>query len=81
MRFKDWLFTEGFDTHCKLGLYPPIDDALGQYPPLYAAARSPDLITYYYIQYGKKGVESKDGYVYYRDDDPRIKNAKMKVNK
>ena len=36
MRFKNWLLKENATrTGAKLGLYPTINDALGQYPPLY----------------------------------------------
>lgn len=52
----------------KLGLYAPIDDVLGQYPPLYSMARVADLITYIDIAY-KGGVpKSKDGIVDYTAD-------------
>jgi len=66
---------EGFSTGAKLGLYPPIEDALGQYPPLYATARAPDVITYIDIAYGKKGPTSKKGLVHYHDKDPRVSNT------
>lgn len=74
MKFKEWL-NEGYATGAKLGLYPPIADALGQYPPLYATPRAADLITYYYMQYGKKGVDSANGLVHYHDKDPRVTNT------
>ncbi len=75
MRFREWFLQEGYRTGAKLGLYPPIDDALGQYPPLYATPRAADLITYYWIHYGSKGVDSSNGLVHYHDEDPRIKNV------
>ena len=78
MNFKKW-FNEGFNTD-RIGLYPPIADMLGQVPPLYAAARSPDLITYFDIAYGKNRLDSKNGLVHYHDQDPRIKKH-AKVNK
>lgn len=71
---------EGFTTGAKIGLYPPIDDALGQYPPLYATARSADVITYIDIAYGSKGPTSKDGIVRYHDKDPRVRNTHIKKN-
>lgn len=75
MEFKKWL-AEGYRTGAKLGLYPPIEDALGQYPFLYGTARSADLITYIDIMYGKKGIDSKNGLVYYHEKDPRVRNTK-----
>lgn len=77
MKFKEWI-NEGFGTGCKLGLYAPLDDALGQYPPLYATARSADLITYIDLMYGAKGVKSKGGIVTYDEDDPRHKNVRKR---
>lgn len=61
--FKEWLAEEGYATGGKLGLYPPIDDALGQYPPLYATARIPDVITYIDIAYGKNGPPGEGGFI------------------
>jgi len=66
MRFKDWLLSEnGNRTGAKIGLYAPIDDALGQYPPLYGTPSAADLITYIDIHYGKKGVPGKNGIIRY----------------
>ena len=76
MRFKEWLLNDGFATGAKLGLYPPIDDALGQYPPLYGIPRASDLVTYIDIAYSGKGPTSKDGIVKYHDKDPRITKGK-----
>lgn len=57
MNFKEWLLIENESrTGTRLGLYPSIYDSLGQYPPLYSTPISADFITYYDIQYGKKGV-------------------------
>ncbi len=61
--FKEWLIKEGFATAGKIGLYPPIDDALGQYPPLYATARIPDVITYIDIAYHGKEPPGEDGFI------------------
>lgn len=52
-------------TGAKLGLYPPIEDALGQYPPLYGIPSAADLITYIDIAFGKKGVPGKNGIIKY----------------
>jgi hypothetical protein len=61
---EDWLIKENASrTSCKLGLYPEIYSILGQYPPLYAAPKAADFITYYYIQYGAKGAPTKNGIV------------------
>ena len=50
MRFKNWLLKENATrTGAKLGLYPTVNDALGQYPPLYGIPTAADLITYIYI--------------------------------
>lgn len=76
MNFKEWLLLDGFTTGSKLGLYPPLDDNLGQYPPLYGTARSPDLITYIDMMYGRKGPYSKDGKIFYHDDDVRHRNSR-----
>ena len=40
MNFKKWLYSENYRTGAKLGLYPTIEDAIGQFPPLYATARA-----------------------------------------
>jgi hypothetical protein len=69
MRFKQWLLDENSSrTGAKLGLYPSLMDALGQYPPLYGTPTSADLITYIYIQFGKKGVPGKNGIIKYSDE-------------
>lgn len=68
MRFKRFLqlHENGSRTGAKLGLYPPASDALGQYPPLYAAATAADLITYIDIEFGGwKNVPGKGGFVRY----------------
>ncbi len=79
MKFRDWLnIEEGYNTGAKLGLYAPISDALGQYPPLYGISRASDLITYIYLHYGKDGLDSKDGFVYYHNEDPRVKNVQKR---
>ena len=70
--FKVFL-EDSMRTGAKLGLYPPIEDALGQYPPLYGIPGAADLITYIDIHYGKNGVTSKNGIVHYHDKDPRVK--------
>ena len=82
--FREWLAQEGYSTQGKLGLYPPIDDALGQYPPLYATARIPDVITYIDIAYDGKSPPGKDGFIKHtaRDlvgDTPASHRAKHKV--
>lgn len=68
MNFKAWhhSITEGTRTPYKLGLYPDLYDFVGQYPPLYATPISADFIFYYNAYYGPKGVESKDGLVWYK---------------
>lgn len=77
MRFKE--FFESYRTGAKIGLYPPIDDALGQYPPLYATARAADAITYIDIAYnGKEPTSKKKGIIHYHDKDPRVKNTHVK---
>ena len=68
--FKEWLQLENAQrTGAKLGLYPSIEDALGQYPPLYAMPSAADLITYIWIEFGKKGIPGKDGIIWYKDMD------------
>lgn len=68
MRFKQWLQLENDQrTTSKLGLYPSVVDALGQYPPLYGTPTAADLITYIYIQYGDKGVPGKNGIIGYHE--------------
>ena len=68
MTFKEFLNENSQRTGAKLGLYPTISDALGQYPPLYAIPSSADLITYIDIEFGKKGIDSKNGIVRYKDE-------------
>lgn len=53
-----------FRTGAKIGLYPDIMDALGQYCPAYGMPKAADLITYLYLKYGDKGPYTKDGYYY-----------------
>lgn len=72
MNFKKWLLAENdLRTGAKLGLYPAIVDALGQYTPLYGTPGCADLVTYMYIQYGSKGPPGKNGIIRYGNDDPR----------
>lgn len=54
----------------KLGLYAPMDNALGQYPPLYVSSRAADFITYYDIEYKGKGAPGKNGFIWYSDAYP-----------
>lgn len=65
MRFKEWLQLNENDqrTGCKVGLYPAIYDSLGQYPPLYNTPTAADFITYFWINYGKKGLPGKNGII------------------
>jgi len=72
MDFKEWLtLNEDSDrTSAKLGLYPPISDILGQYPPLWGIAKAADLITYYGISY-PDGVPSRDGIIHYHNHPDR----------
>ena len=73
MRFKDFINESGFRTSAKLGLYPPLEDALGQYPPLYGMSRAADLITYIDIEYkGVENVPGKNGIIRYKH--PRHQN-------
>lgn len=74
MRFKTW-FNETYRTGAKLGLYPPLEDALGQYPPLYGTPKSADLITYIDIAYNGGEPSGKDGIIRYHDKDPRVSNT------
>ena len=68
MRFKEWFYNENSQrTGAKLGLYAPISDALGQYPPLYAMPSAADLITYIDIQYGINNIPGKNGIIRYND--------------
>ena len=71
MKFKQWLLKENAQrTGSKLGLYPSIEDALGQYPPLYGIPSAADLITYIDIMYGVNGIPGKNGIIRYGDDQP-----------
>ncbi len=63
MKFRQF-FENSFRKGAKLGLYPPLEDALGQYPPLYGTARAADLITYIDIEFGGK-IPGKDGIIRY----------------
>lgn len=63
MNFREWLIKEGYSTGGKIGLYSTIEDAIGQYPPLYATARIPDVITYIDIAYKGKGPPSEGGFI------------------
>lgn len=67
MKFKQWLNENSQRTGSKLGLYPPLEDALGQYPPLYGIPSAADLITYIDMMYGVKGVPGKNGIIRYKD--------------
>jgi hypothetical protein len=58
--FWTWLEND-FRTGAKLGNYPDIVDALGQYPPLYGTPKAADLITYLYLVYGEKGPDVVGG--------------------
>lgn len=67
MQFRQWLtLHETNRTGAKLGLYPPISDILGQYPPLYGMPIAADLITYLGIEWEKQGIQSKNGIVTYQ---------------
>ena len=71
MNFKQWLIDENAQrTGAKLGLYPSIEDALGQYPPLYGIPSSADLITYIDIMYGVNNIPGKNGIIRYKDEHP-----------
>ncbi len=67
MRFKDFfqLDENSQRTGSKLGLYPNLMDALGQYPPLYGIPSAADLITYIDIEFGPKGPPGKNGIIWY----------------
>lgn len=65
MNFKKWLNENSLRTGAKLGLYPPLEDTLGQYPPLYGIPAAADLITYIGIEFGNRGVPGKDGLIQY----------------
>jgi|GEM_PF-3102867 len=80
MRFKNWLLKENATrTGAKLGLYPTINDALGQYPPLYGIPTAADLITYIYIMYGDNGIPGKNGIIKYTDKRKLRKNKSKKL--
>lgn len=71
MKFKQWLQNENSSrTGAKLGLYPAISDALGQYPPLYGMPISADLITYIDIMYGVNNIPGENGIIRYKDNHP-----------
>lgn len=81
MKFKEFFYiSESKRTGAKLGLYPPLMDALGQYPPLYAMPSAADLITYIDIEFnGVKNIPSKNGIVRYekeRKQNPHPARAK-----
>ena len=58
MNFKKWLLTEDdMRTGARLGLYPSISDALGQYPPLYIVPHCADFLFYYSLEYAKKPLK------------------------
>lgn len=63
MNFKAWLQVNenAKRTGAKLGLYPDIEDLLGQYPPLYGMPTAADYVTYLDIKYGSKGPPGKNG--------------------
>jgi hypothetical protein len=75
LSFKEWFMAVTYRTGGKLGLYAPIDDALGQYPPLYATARIADVITYIDIAYKGGEPTGKNGIIRYHDGDPRVRNT------
>lgn len=66
MDFKHWLQLneDGQRTGAKLGLYPDIEDLMGQHPPLYGTPQAADYITYLYIKYGAKGPPSTNGIIH-----------------
>jgi len=71
MKFKQWLQNENSArTGAKLGLYPPISDALGQYPPLYGIPIAADLITYIDMMYGIDNIPGENGIIRYKDTHP-----------
>lgn len=61
LNFKRWL-NEGYATGKLLGVLAPINDALGQYPFLYATSRISDIVTYIDIMYKGK-PPSKNGII------------------
>jgi hypothetical protein len=76
MQFKEWLaLTENSSrTGAKIGLYPPITDILGQYPPLWGMPKAADLITYYNIHY-PNGAPGHDGIINYHEHPHRKFNV------
>lgn len=56
MNFKHWLLLTEGNRGAKLGLYPPIADQLGQYPPAYIITTSADFI-YYYDRMWPNGIK------------------------
>jgi len=48
----------------------PVEDALGQYPPLYGIPGAADLITYIDIMYGVNNIPGKNGIIRYKDSHP-----------
>lgn len=82
--FKIWLNENSNRTGAKLGLYPSIEDALGQYPPLYAMPSAADLITYFDIMYGAQNPLGSNGIIRFPEDSEHAvknKNAKFKYFK
>jgi hypothetical protein len=63
MQFKQWLNENEQRSTSKLGLYPDLMDAMGQYPPLYNTPIAADFITYFDMMYGKKGMKGKKGII------------------
>ena len=57
LNFKEWLILTEGSRGAKLGLYPPIADQLGQYPPLYMTTGSADFIYYYDRMYPNNGID------------------------
>jgi hypothetical protein len=82
MKFKEFmnLNENGSRTSAKIGLYPSISDALGQYPPLYGMSAAADLITYIDMMYGIDNLPGKNGIIRYKDWHPhhkqKVKNKK-----
>lgn len=82
MRFKSFLQLSENSTRtgAKLGLYPPLMDALGQYPPLYSVASAADLITYIDIEFGGvQNIPGRNGIIRY--DKPRQQVSHQKKAK
>jgi hypothetical protein len=76
MEFKEWINENASRTGAKLGLVPPLSDAIGQHPPLYAAPKSADFVTYFYIQH-PNGLPTNNGIV----DMSGRHQDKLKINK